>query len=876
MAADTNFYVSHENAVDNEPVEYFIPYYTYIPIGSISYSISTNTYFSVNSSTGLITVTNPPVPADIYDLQMTLTDGSNIKTYDFKIQVKDADSCVYFDWDAGNNSTGDGSFGNPYKSPQAISAGSFEANYAYLLKRDDVFTDYHASEGSIRIFDSQGTAGNWIIVGAYGLGDRPTIDQNAYLTGKPVCKIGGNLSAGARYIRVIGINFREGENFLIEESQTNYNIILQNDSILLCYGNANLYHKGPQSGYEHDERIFFRDLWIGETSNNEHGVKTNSYVRLFNVYSDPQTGSNKSLSLGSHNIAYYCYGYRGQGIDIQGDSSLVRRSKSIGSTGTGFSTDEGGSGGDEWYDNTFDSCYAENNAFDGFRDMANRTVTKNSISINNGGDGFSFRTTADSGAYLNCYGTGNAQNNFVAELQKDGEYADNVYFINCIGDTATGYDFEIGSSVTNAFIINSLGLSFNESATANPNLINSIYNSLSGTWNQTTNASFNSSEFEDYNNNDFRLVESSTYENAGTYQYYNYTGSDFIGTLRSNTDQGPYELDSTTSEIDTSKVSITNVGNSSSWDDFTIRTQGDSMQLTNENGTPTDYYLKITEGSLTTSATQGVVPPTNKYTGTDAVQAGNNAYGNLTTALTYPNYPANYIKAFGYFSKLGGTPGDHDFYWRVGNDSILVDAANNSTVDSLTFYHPGGDLTMNFTPVTGSDYLHINFITLTNYDSVKYATDTIHCYAYDNDSVTWIGGGPVSSSGYLCSLSDSLARYRDGSLIFRNVEFTGNEDQLEIYGVGDITLLKFYITLDAEYPSGTSLAEVNFQNDGVTCETKTFDISSISGTHDLYVYFPDTGSNKLWGWLLFKTKQQYRWKTSGTNWNFGIWKAIGN
>ncbi len=174
---------THENAVNGDYVGYvkFFDMRDFTPVFS-EVSDTSGGGFSINPSTGLITVSDIGMlsPGSTYTYRVKIEEpGIQEGETDVIIHVADEDDVIYLDSSA--PSGGDGSYENPFDDinedigisfDEKISTGNYQAGKVYLLRRGRVFG------GSIRIQTPGTSASNPIVIGAYGQGNRPILDNS--------------------------------------------------------------------------------------------------------------------------------------------------------------------------------------------------------------------------------------------------------------------------------------------------------------------------------------------------------------------------------------------------------------------------------------------------------------------------------------------------------------------------------------------------------------------------------------------------------------------------------------------------------------------------------------------------------------------------
>jgi parallel beta-helix repeat protein len=177
LAITQNFAIP-ENVIDGDFVGVWRKTYTWQTIGTISYSIEQNynNAFTINSSTGLITINNAS------DINGKITQQDSlvnliIKTRDSGlrseldtaiIRIKEQSYCHFIDpeW-AGTEA---GTREQPFSDRDNA---DYQKGHAYFIKRGT-----HKIEGSFVLARIVGTKGNPTVIGAYGSGTQPVIDGN--------------------------------------------------------------------------------------------------------------------------------------------------------------------------------------------------------------------------------------------------------------------------------------------------------------------------------------------------------------------------------------------------------------------------------------------------------------------------------------------------------------------------------------------------------------------------------------------------------------------------------------------------------------------------------------------------------------------------
>lgn len=136
--------------------------------GAYSWSIisgNTGSAFSINGSTGMLTVNDYTAISDDFTLGVEISNNGYADTATCTMVYRT--NCIYFDPSAETN--GDGSFASPYNDVSAFDAsGDWSGGETLLMKRG---TSYQSTVN--RLITIYNGSGNKIYIGAYGQGDRP-------------------------------------------------------------------------------------------------------------------------------------------------------------------------------------------------------------------------------------------------------------------------------------------------------------------------------------------------------------------------------------------------------------------------------------------------------------------------------------------------------------------------------------------------------------------------------------------------------------------------------------------------------------------------------------------------------------------------------
>ena len=193
VLAVTQKYAIPENVQNGDYVGYWKKTFTWKSGNAISYSIEQNwnNAFSINSSTGLITVSdaskiNGKISQQDVVINLilkTVDAGIGYELDTAIIRVKENSYCIFIDYNYKNTELG--TRNQPYKD---LDNTNITKGYGYFIKRGNVFI-----QGRTSIKDLLATANNPTIIGAYGQGNRPTFNGNS-VTGNSGCFYLGNSS----------------------------------------------------------------------------------------------------------------------------------------------------------------------------------------------------------------------------------------------------------------------------------------------------------------------------------------------------------------------------------------------------------------------------------------------------------------------------------------------------------------------------------------------------------------------------------------------------------------------------------------------------------------------------------------------------------
>lgn len=185
----TQKYAIPENVVNGDYVGIWKKTYTWSPVGTISYTIEQNynNAFSINSSTGLITVSNAgQINGQVTQQDMLInliirTTDSNggspvIELDTARIWVKEDAYCKFIDYDY--NDTGTGTRTAPYNDFSDVVA-TVSAGYGYFIKRGNTPADK-----VYNISGFQASALHPTIIGAYSSGNNPIFNGSGLSSGE--------------------------------------------------------------------------------------------------------------------------------------------------------------------------------------------------------------------------------------------------------------------------------------------------------------------------------------------------------------------------------------------------------------------------------------------------------------------------------------------------------------------------------------------------------------------------------------------------------------------------------------------------------------------------------------------------------------------
>ncbi|HBL73878.1 MAG: hypothetical protein A2W90_14395 [Bacteroidetes bacterium GWF2_42_66] len=176
-------YAIPEDVSNGDHVGTWLKTWTWASVGTVSYSMEQNfdNAFSINSSSGLITITDESkingkvVQQDtLINLIIRTTDsGVGYELDTARIWVKENGYCKFVDFSAGSN--GDGTKASPYNDLDDI---TWQTACGYFLKRGTVKYAEHTN-----ISTHIASTVHPTIIGAYGQGRKPVFDGTGGLSG---------------------------------------------------------------------------------------------------------------------------------------------------------------------------------------------------------------------------------------------------------------------------------------------------------------------------------------------------------------------------------------------------------------------------------------------------------------------------------------------------------------------------------------------------------------------------------------------------------------------------------------------------------------------------------------------------------------------
>ncbi|HBL73880.1 MAG: hypothetical protein A2W90_14385 [Bacteroidetes bacterium GWF2_42_66] len=196
----TQKYAIPENVYQNDHVGTWMKTWTWQPVGTVSYSIEQNynNAFSINSSSGLITISDATkingkvVQQDtLVKLIIRTTDsGEGYELDTARIWVKENSWCKFIDYSYSGTESGTRS--QPYNDLDDLTV---TVGYGYFVKRGNVIL---GEANSYRALIA--SANHPTVFGAYGTGNRPEFNGNNYGGFTFIGEIGNETGGRCEYI----------------------------------------------------------------------------------------------------------------------------------------------------------------------------------------------------------------------------------------------------------------------------------------------------------------------------------------------------------------------------------------------------------------------------------------------------------------------------------------------------------------------------------------------------------------------------------------------------------------------------------------------------------------------------------------------------
>ncbi|UCH14225.1 MAG: fibronectin type III domain-containing protein [Bacteroidales bacterium] len=356
--------LTFDEAAPGDYVGKFYACFTYDTIYSITFSlVSDSSAYGINPSTGMIFITDTSQLNWGYDtVGIEVCDGDYCGTYYAVVTVKDADSCVFVD--PGNSGAQSGSFSQPWSTWGYIK--EFKPGFAYLQRRNTV-----EELNMISIDNARGTPSRPISVGAYGAGMNPVIDRSEEPTSAGIY-VGAWGQIGSCYVNIYDFIVRDGENGIWFNSGTDaHHNNIYNCEVYNCGGdNGNIYFLHDYDDYHGGVLNFGIYNTISHNAVSSHGIKTQRTVDFVNCY----VYDNGRQGISVHDLCTFRYVYSRNnvenGIEIQGENSLIENCVTHSNEQNGIRTDE-----ENYNYHTIRACESFNNAFSGISIYGSDYVT---------------------------------------------------------------------------------------------------------------------------------------------------------------------------------------------------------------------------------------------------------------------------------------------------------------------------------------------------------------------------------------------------------------------------------------------------------------------------------------------------------------------
>ena len=245
----TQKYAIPENVSNGDYVGMWMKTYTWASVGTISYSIEQNynNAFSINSATGLITVSNASQINGQISLQDVLVNliirttdsGFGFELDTAKIWIKENAYCKFIDY--GYTGTETGTRTQPYNDFSDIP--TIIAGYGYFIKRGNTPANkYYIRSGF------QASATHPTIIGAYSSGNNPTFNGSGLSIEDGLFKF-LNTPSPSSYCYIYNIDIKNyPETALRIEARSNhfsvYNSYYENNCRVAWNGLADIYFYG--------------------------------------------------------------------------------------------------------------------------------------------------------------------------------------------------------------------------------------------------------------------------------------------------------------------------------------------------------------------------------------------------------------------------------------------------------------------------------------------------------------------------------------------------------------------------------------------------------------------------------------------------------
>lgn len=458
--APNHYFCIPENVVNNDYVGTVETWY-HLDFSDIVFSMYSNynNAFSINSSTGLITIADYTnidgqfaVTTEI-SIKLKVTNGSADDVITAYITVVEGDSCVFIDPDYGGTESGTRS--QPYNDWDDVKP--LDPGYGYFQKRGTVYNNDISTT-------VDGNASDWIYLGAYYSGEDPEIDnQEASRRGFYI----GNSTNSADYYKIYNFFITNCgyEGIKVEKFSENLlfaNISIDSTGFDLANG-PNLYIRDGDSDQE--RFIIINNLKTRRAQ--EHGAKIEGAgVDVYNFWGYDNYSSGIQFS-GDAKPVIQCYNSTLTGallhnntlvgLNIQGDTLKIN-----------YVVSHSNSRGIAFYDEPYE------------------VELRNFISYGNSANGISFNNAGHNQSASNGKIYGNGE---IGVRIYNSSYNQYLYSCAIYGNTGSGISLE---STVDSIYINNCSLYDN----ANPDIVetttgiiylkNTIYKQLSGTFQVTT------------------------------------------------------------------------------------------------------------------------------------------------------------------------------------------------------------------------------------------------------------------------------------------------------------------------------------------------------------------------------------------------------